>query len=115
MTNKEFIERLKGNDWIYETDENGNVVITKTAGEIFKNHFKKLEQDLEQKELLETELKLEKDKVKYIMEQLKKQDKILEILKRIIKVRPSEIYEFTLVIRGTDEEEDIIKEWLDDK
>jgi len=47
MTNKEFIERLKGNDWIYETDENGNVVITKTAGEIFKNHFKKLEKDLE--------------------------------------------------------------------
>lgn len=43
---------------------------------------KELIKDLEQKELLETELKLEKDKVKYVMKQLKKQDKILEILKR---------------------------------
>lgn len=50
MTNKEFIERLKANDYIYETDENGNVVITKTAGEIFEHHFKKLEEDLERLE-----------------------------------------------------------------
>lgn len=38
--------------------------------------------DLEKKELLEIELNLEKNKVKYVMKQLKKQDKILEILKR---------------------------------
>lgn len=38
--------------------------------------------DLEQKELLESELKLEKDKVKYVMKQLKKQDKLLNVLKK---------------------------------
>lgn len=38
---------------------------------------KELIKELEQKELLETELKLEKDKVKYVMKQLKKQDKML--------------------------------------
>ena len=37
------------------------------------------EENRKQKELLETELKLEKDKVKYVMKQLKKQDKIIEI------------------------------------
>lgn len=47
MTNKEFIERLKNSELIYETDENGNVVITKTAAEIFENHFEQLEKDLE--------------------------------------------------------------------
>lgn len=42
--------------------------------------IEKVEKDLEQKELLETELKLEKDKVQYVMKQLKKQDKILNAL-----------------------------------
>ena len=41
--------------------------------------------------------------------------KILDILKRIIKVKPSDVYEFTLVVRGTDEEEDTIKEWLENE
>jgi len=39
--------------------------------------------------------------------------KILDILKRIIKVKPSDLYEFELVVRGTDEEENTIKEWLE--
>lgn len=39
--------------------------------------------------------------------------KILDILKRIIKVKPSDLYEFELVVRGTAEQEDIIKEWLE--
>lgn len=47
MTNKEFIERLKNADLIYETDENGNVITTKSVAEIFKNNFKHLEKDLE--------------------------------------------------------------------
>ena len=50
MTSKEFIERLKSNDLIYKTDEEGNVVMTKTTGEIFEYHFKKLEEDLEELE-----------------------------------------------------------------
>jgi len=40
------------------------------------------------------------------------QEKILDILKRIIKVKPSDLYEFELVVRGTDEEENTIKEWM---
>ncbi len=47
-----------------------------------------------------------------IADKLEKQDKVLSILKRIIKVKPSALYEFELVIRGTDEEENTIKEWL---
>lgn len=41
------------------------------------------------------------------------QEKVLSILKRIIKVKPSDLYNFELVIRGTDEEENTIKEWLE--
>jgi len=50
MTNKEFIEKIKNNDLVYEMDEDGNVVMTKTTGEIFKTHFKQLEKDLEELE-----------------------------------------------------------------
>lgn len=58
---------------------------------------------------LENDCKMQKEAYTQVLKDLEK----LEILKRIIKVRPSEIYEFTLVVRGTDEEEDIIKEWLE--
>ena len=58
MTNKEFIERLKNSDLIYEIDENGNVTVTKSAGEIFENHFKQLEKDLEVLEILKPHVKV---------------------------------------------------------
>lgn len=42
------------------------------------------------------------------------QEQVLNILKQIIKVKKSDLYGFELVIRGTDEQENIIKEWLDE-
>lgn len=69
------------------------------------------------KEYIEEELKLDDNHLtsydRMMLEKVLKDLEILDILKRIIKVRPSEIYEFTLVVRGTDEEEDIIKDWLE--
>lgn len=51
--------------------------------------------------------------IKQALLKAQEQEKILDILKRIIKVKKSDVYEFVLVVRGTDEEEDTIKEWLE--
>lgn len=61
MTSKEMKERLSKNPNIH------NLYCFN------EEQVKELIKDLEEKELLETELKLEKDKVKYVMKQLKKQ------------------------------------------
>lgn len=47
-----------------------------------KKYYNQVLKDLEKLELLEAESKLEKEKVKYVMEQLKKQDRLLTILKK---------------------------------
>jgi len=90
-----------------------------------KEAFDSIEKDLEQKELLESELKLEKDKVKYIMKQLKKQDKILEIIFKknvdieLLKLSTNWLDYYTRVKHRTGknteliEEFDLLKEWLD--
>ncbi len=64
---------------------------------------------LEKLELLTCDFEWYKDNINTIKQALI----ILNILKRIIKVKPSDLYEFELVIRGTDEEENTIKEWLE--
>ena len=51
-------------------------------------------------------------KTKQTLQKAQEQEKILDILKRIIKIKPSDLYEFELVVRGTDEEENTIKEWV---
>ena len=51
--------------------------------------------------------------IKQALVKAQEQEKILEVLKRIIKVKMSEMYGFELVVRGTDEEENFIKEWLE--
>lgn len=71
MTSKELNEILN------KTRRTPNVSLT-------PEQVEELIKELEQKELLESELKLEKDKVKYVMKQLKKQDKILDILKEYL-------------------------------
>ena len=88
MTNKDFIKRLKNIDMIYKTDENGDVREFKKCGEIYKNHFKKLEKDL----------------------------KILDILKEHFAsdiVSDAARYRFFGKIDFEDEE--LIGEWLNDK
>ena len=93
--------------------------------------YKKVLKDLEEKELLESELKLEKHKVKYVMEQLKKQDKILHIFKNNIKLvdykgnGSTQAYKIIIEDKFTVEEEndmtyrnldfDAIKEWSNGK
>lgn len=82
----------------------------------------RLNNDLNQIELLKLELGLEKLKVKDVMKQLKKQDKILEILKdktpflSLIKTTQSQC-EYESKISGfkplTFHEYDLIKEWLE--
>ncbi len=99
-----------------------------------KKYFEQVLNDLEQKELLENELKLEKDKVKYVMNQLKMQDKILEILEPYTRLEYdnvndeynliidaseriplSEDYDINRCILGIDDYEVMpIKEWLED-
>lgn len=85
---------------------------------------KELIKDLEQKELLEIELKLEKHKVKYAMKQLKKQDKILEIIKKwsfldtFYREDTDTTYDRFLCnihTKGMKEDFEKVKEWLDDK
>ena len=68
------------------------------------------EENRKQKELLETELKLEKDKVKYVMKQLKKQDKILEILKEIFKYKAHSNWLFDYI--KSKEQRSMIVDWL---
>ena len=93
--------------------------------------YKKVLKDLEEKELLEIELKLEKDKVKYVMGQLEKQDKILHIFKNNIKLvdykgnGSTQAYKIIIEDKFTVEEEndmtyrnldfDAIKEWSNGK
>lgn len=38
---------------------------------------------------------------------------VLEILKSILKVKKSDLYGFEIVVRGNEEQENIIKEWLE--
>ena len=93
--------------------------------------YKKVLKDLEEKELLESELKLEKHKVKYVMGQLEKQDKILHIFKNNIKLvdykgnGSTQAYKIIIEDKFTVEEEndmtyrnldfDAIKEWSNGK
>lgn len=80
MTSKEAIERLSKYNNHYIEDKEYLFL------DIKSEEWKAIVEDLEHKELLEelleSELKLEKDKVKYVMKQLEKQDEILEILKK---------------------------------
>ena len=50
--------------------------------------------------------------IKQALLKAQENEQILNILKRIIKVKKSDLYGFELVIRGDDEKENIIKEWL---
>lgn len=38
---------------------------------------------------------------------------VLEILKNILKIKKSDLYEFEIIVRGSDEQENKIKEWLE--
>lgn len=115
MTSKEKLKAIKDFFW-NEQEPSYNA----------HQFFEDIEKDLEEKELLETELKLEKDKVKYVMKQLKKQDKILDILKVescLIWAENGEIYsgrygDIEIPLDEDDfngkENYEIIKEWLDE-
>ena len=76
----------------------------------FNEEICTIEKDLEQIELLELELKLEKLKVKYVMKQLKKQDKILEILKEIFKYKAHSNWLFDYI--KSKEQRSMIVDWL---
>ena len=87
-----------------------------------KDCWEKIGKDLEEKELLETELKLEKGKVKYVMKQLEKQDKILNAFKNYIKISSDGIiscHDFIIipifVSKEHEERYNLLKEWLDEK
>ena len=102
MTSKELNEILN------KTRRTPNISLT-------PEQVEELIKDLDQKELLESELKLEKDKVKYVMKQLKEQDKILEILKNNLYVNTEYTeendYEIS-IYELTSEEKEKVKEWL---
>lgn len=80
-----------------------------------------LVKDLEEKELLKDELKLEKDKVKYLMKQLKKQDKILNALKKNVDYRYDEYEGFRgnqCIIIGISEKQegfDEVRKWAENE
>ena len=38
---------------------------------------------------------------------------VLKILQKILKVKKSDLFGFTIVVRGDDEQENLIKEWLE--
>ena len=40
---------------------------------------------------------------------------VLEILKNILKIKKSDLYGFEIVVRGSDEQENKVKEWLNGK
>ncbi len=82
MESKEIIKNqivaLKEQAQIEKELETGNEIYYEAEIKEYNQVLK----DLEQKELLESELKLEKHKVKYLMKQLKKQDEVLEATKK---------------------------------
>lgn len=45
---------------------------------------------------------------------IKKDLEVLEILKNILKIKKSDLYGFEIVVRGSDEQENKIKEWLEE-
>lgn len=112
------MESKELNEILNKTRRTPNISLT-------PEQVEELIKDLGQKELLESELKLEKHKVKYVMKQLKKQDKILEILKNescVIWVENGELYsgrygDIQIPLDEWDfngkENQEIIKEWLD--
>lgn len=103
MASKELLKRIDERNYLTEREH--------------REFLDRLSKDLEEKELLETELKLEKDKVKYVMKQLKKQDKILEILKKCEDEKHSLYYVYVLNALSsgkiTQDECKLIKEVLD--
>ena len=114
MTSKELNEILN------KTRRTPNISLT-------PEQVEELIKDLDQKGLLESELKLEKDKVKYVMKQLKKQDKILEILKVescLLWAENGKLYsgrygDIEIPLDEWDfngkENQKVIKEWLEDE
>ena len=77
--------------------------------------IKDIMKELELKDLLEIELNVEKLKIEYLMKQLKKQDKILEILKRNVGIRLAIQEWANKETKVFPNDRKIVKEWLDEK
>lgn len=65
------------------------------------------------KAFLKTEAFLAYEDIQKELKLIEKDLEVLELLKRILKIHLSSYYGMEIVVRGTDEQENKIKEWLE--